>query len=549
MKIRIAVTSALLATTVFAGGCSDTVAESEASNEPLLEASGPMLEEGGLVVYVVVDQLRDDLLDRYDTVFTGGLARLKEEGLRYVNSTFDHAQTSTSPGHGTAATGTHPHRHGLVGNSWRERLDDGSWKSVYALRDLSAPIVGFPEMEGRGPANLDRDGLPDWILAADPDARVVSLSGKDRAAIAMAGYGEGIVYWLNEERGRFLTSTAYRDEDLDWVTEFNESWMSRTQTDSIWNSIVPEWAESLSRPDTFPYEGDGTNTYLPHRAFVEVDAPSEEALNEWWARTPFPDNATVALALRAIQELELGQRGSRDYLALALSQVDRVGHDYGPLSREQLDNLIRLDRSLEALMELLDAEVGPDRWMMAFTADHGVLELPEAREELGLFGRRITPEEDATLLARAEAAAAAAGEDELDRARAAAEAALELDWIEDAFAWEDLVNGQPADTLQALFLHSYHPERVLGPLGHLGVGIRTVEGAYSGRYPTGTGHGSPYYYDRNVPFILLGPGIAPGVKAERVSVVDLAPTVAALLGVPYPHDLDGRTVLGGGPMD
>lgn len=70
-----------------------------------------------LVVYVVGDQLRADLLDRYDTVFTGGFARLRAEGLRFPNTTFDHAQTSTSPGHATAATGTHPHRHGLVVNS------------------------------------------------------------------------------------------------------------------------------------------------------------------------------------------------------------------------------------------------------------------------------------------------------------------------------------------------------------------------------------------------------------------------------------------------
>ncbi len=526
------------------GGCAEPP-DSEAAppGVQVPEVSAPILPNGGLVVYVVVDQLRADLLDRYQEVFVGGLARLLQEGLRFSNATFDHAQTSTSPGHGTAATGTHPHRHGLVGNNWEERLPDGSWESVYALRDLSTEIVGYPEMEGRGPANLDRQGLPDWIMAADPGARVVSLSGKDRAAIAMAGHVRGDVYWLDSGLGRFITSTYYRDKYPDWLEDFHNSDMPRLWADTVWHSEVPVEAARLSRPDTFPYEGDGVNTYFPHRASREAGGESEHDLNEWRGRGPYPDQATIALAKGAVEELDLGQRGVLDYLSVALSQVDRVGHDYGPLSREQLDNLIRLDRELGSFLDFLDAQLGEDGWVLALTADHGVMDLPEAREQAGEYGRRISPDERRAMISRAEAAAEAAGGDPLERARAAAQAALESDWVEDAFAWEDLFAGAEADTLRALFAHSYHPERALPPLGHLGVALRTVEGAYSGRYPTGTGHGSPYYFDRHVPFILRVPGLSAGTNFERVSIVDLAPTLASLLEIPFPADLDGRPVV------
>ncbi len=378
-------------------------------------ADAEALSDIGLVVYVVVDQLRADLLDRCDTAFTGGFARLRAEGLRFPNATFDHAQTSTSPGHGTAST-------------------------------------------------------------------------------------------------------------------------------------VPAWAESMSRPDTFPYEGDGVNSWFPHRAELEAGA-SERALNGWRGAGPWPDVAVLELAREAVSELGLGGRNGADYLALALSQVDRVGHAYSPLSREQLDNLLRLDRGLGAFFAFLDGAVGEGRWIAALTADHGVLELPEARADLGLFGRRISPDERRAMVARAEAAherglaEAAASDGNVDAAllaaRAAASTALEEDWIEDAFAWEDLIDGTPADTLQALFLHSWHPERRLGPLAHLGVAIRTGEGVLSGRYPFGTGHGSPYYHDRHVPFVLLAPGLRSGVDPTRVSVVDLAPTLAELVKVSVPEDLDG----------
>ena len=77
----------------------------------------------------MVDQLQADLLERYADLFEDGLARFRAEGRRWVNATFDHVQTSTAPGHATAATGVHPHRHGLVGNNWEERTPDGGWET------------------------------------------------------------------------------------------------------------------------------------------------------------------------------------------------------------------------------------------------------------------------------------------------------------------------------------------------------------------------------------------------------------------------------------
>lgn len=498
----------------------------------------------GLLVYIVVDQLRGDLLDRYDTVFTGGLARLRTEGLRFSNATFDHAQTSTAPGHAVASTGTHPHRHGLVGNNWLEE-ENGDWTSVYALRDLDSPVVGFPDMEGRGPANLDRSTLGEWMQESFPASRVVSLSAKDRAAIAMAGRARGHVYWMEEALGRFVTGAFYGEEYPDWVEAFHEEVLPSIWADTVWNHTIPAWALELSRPDTFRYEGDGVNTYFPHRASREASGSDERDLNRWRGRGPWPDEAVLALARKAVEALELGRGEAPDLLALALSQVDRVGHDYGPLSREQLDNLLRLDRALGTFLAFLDETLGPDGWALGLTADHGVIELPEARADLGLYGRRISPDARDAMVAAAEAAADAAGDDPVERARAAARAAMETDWVEDAFAFRDLLSSGPADTLQALFVHSWHETRRLPPLGHLGVGMRTVEGAYSGRYPTGTGHGSPYHFDRHVPFIVRAPGVSPGLEPRRVSIVDLAPTLAALLGVRVPDDLDGVNVLGG----
>jgi hypothetical protein len=65
---------------------------------------------------------------------------------------------------------------------WRVAEGEG-FRSVYSFEDRSASLVGS-EGEGRGPDNLRRTGLADWLLERDPVARVVSVSGQDRSAIA-----------------------------------------------------------------------------------------------------------------------------------------------------------------------------------------------------------------------------------------------------------------------------------------------------------------------------------------------------------------------------
>jgi arylsulfatase A-like enzyme len=55
-------------------------------------------------------------------------------------------------------------------------------------------------------------------------------------------------------------------------------------------------------------------------------------------------------------------------------------------------------------------------------------------------------------------------------------------------------------------------------------------------------HGSPWAYDTHVPVIWMGPGIEPGRIARRVETVDVAPTIAAYLGVKYPSGARGRAL-------
>jgi hypothetical protein len=518
------------------------------------ETGDPPVESPTLVALVVIDQLGAGLLERYDTLFTGGLRRILDEGRVYPGSSHRHAVTSTAPGHATLATGTVPARHGVVANDHFELLPDSTLWWRYAVVDTTSPVVGFPGLEGRSPRALLRDGLADWARAADPAARVLSVSAKDRAAITLGGRGagEGVhVYWLSVPGRRFVTSAFYRDRYPGWVERFNRERTEALLADTVWESVVPPAWRALARPDSSPWEGDGVHVTFPHRITDVGEGSLDRA--DWIEDTPFPDRAVLDFVRMGVDSLQLGRRGVVDVLSVAFSQTDYVGHEYGPHSQEQLDNLLRLDEVLDELLTLLDARVGPGRWILGLSSDHGVMEIPEHKADGGPPGGR-SPSDAEVLMARRVQEFALPGltlEAFADSARTALEA---FPWVAEVFVGSELGGttadgGPPApfrdppaaagDSFAALYRASYHPDRRVFPARTIPLMIREREGTYVDNELLGTGHGSPYWYDRWVPVVVMGPGVVPGRATGPAFTVDLAPTLAALGGFPIPDDLDG----------
>lgn len=505
---------------------------------PSASGTPPAADQDGprLVVLLVVDQLRADLLDRYDDLFTGGFRRLRDGGFRFTGGAHDHAGTETAPGHATLATGVVPARHGVVANDWYV-MRGGRWRPFYNTADSLSPLVGAPESAGRSPANFMRGGLADWVLAADTASRVVSISRKDRAAIPMAGRTRGEAYWLLPSAGRFVTSSYYRADYPDWVERFNADSMPRILGDSVWELAVPAAAVSRAWPDAFHFESDTVHITFPHR-FPE--AGERQRFADWVADfTPYPDVAVLGLVREAIGAMGLGAGGHTDYLAVSFSQTDYLGHKYGPFSLEQLDNLIRLDGLIGELLSLLDERVGRGRWVLALSADHGVTTTPEHAAE-GAAGLRLGRAE----LVRMDSAVAGVASAAPDYQERVAESLEALPFVADVVTLAELQGRDaPADSFIRLFRNSFYPGRPHGVLNRLGMDLRWTEGTIQRSEPGGTTHGSPYWPDRHVPVLFYGGSIGPGVSAEPVRTVDVAPTLAALAGIRTPDDLDGRNLM------
>ncbi|MEX2048714.1 MAG: alkaline phosphatase family protein [Gemmatimonadota bacterium] len=515
----------------------------------LLPASVRAQTEGPptLVVMIVVDQLGGDLIDRFEPALEGGFRRFMDEGRRYTRASHAHAMTETAPGHATLATGVVPSRHGIVGNAWRQRAGF-DWQTTYAVGDPEHPILGYEReeaLEGRSPVNLLRSGLADWVKAQNPQARTVSISKKDRSAVVMAGQTRENAWWMIDQLGIFGTSTFYAQRYPGWLTRFNAQVMTGIRQPTEWRSEVPSVARVLARADHAEYEGDGEHTTFPHLAHDEVPPDNAQAFNLWAFDQPRADDAVLALARVAIAEFELGQREGRvDFLALSFSALDRVGHAYGPRSQEALSTLVHLDVVLSELMRFLDQEVGPGRWVAGLAGDHGSPESPEAEREAGFEGaERIDEGERFGALGDALRDAANGGGSPDAIAARVAEIVEERGLADAAYTHQELVlggGGEPADSFAVLYRNSHYPGRAWGALSRFGVELRFGERDLVTSYPTGTTHGSPYWYDRHVEMMWIGPGVPQGETDEPVYTVDFAPTLAGLARVRTPEDLDGR---------
>jgi predicted AlkP superfamily pyrophosphatase or phosphodiesterase len=485
-----------------------------------------------LVVMIVVDQFREPYLERYGALFTGGFRRLLDQGRLYTRATHDHAVTETAVGHATLSTGAYPMHHGIVANEWTERTPTGLVE-VSNVGDSTAHIVDYPAFAGVSPHHLMRSGLADWIVAANSASQVASVSAKDRGAILPAAHAKGQVYWFDPRAARFVTSTYYRDRYPAWANDFTTRVLSRYMRDSVWASRIPAAALALASADTVPWEGDGVHTGFPHR-FDADGRPGR--FWDWFAGTPMLDAATLDYASTMVTSLGLGRDDAPDFLNVSLSQTDRIGHAYGPLSREELDNLLRLDRELGEFFAFLDRTVGTGRWVVGLSADHGSLVAPETPWPGERPGRRATPAEKSALKAIRDSVASM--KDDAEAPARAAATLRSLPFVAGVYTHAQLMNGSPADSFAVLERRALYPRRFAADFSPYGIEVRYAEGWTTN--VRGTSHGTPYWYDRHVPLLFMGPGIAAGRDSTRAATVDFAPTLARVVGVPVPSDVDGH---------
>lgn len=517
-----------------------TLACAQSSAGPARERSARA--DARLVVLITVDQLRADYLERFGPQLRGGLARLTRGGAWFTNAHQDHAITETAPGHASLLSGRFPRSTGIMMNA-------------IGVDDPDAPLLDGAIGPGASPKRFRGTTLVDWLRAGDPRSRTFSVSMKDRGAILPVGRSRSEVYWYSPD-GRFTTSRWYRDSLPAWVDAFNERRVPFSYAGRSWTLLLPDSAYRERDSVAAEWRG-GRDAVFPH-PLPDDDADAASAVRG----SPFIDEIVLAFALHGVKSLSLGAGAPTDVLAVSLSATDLIGHAFGPDSREIHDQILRLDRALGVFLDSLYRLRDSSRVIIALSADHGVGTIPElapasvtprpVRVSLGGVVHSVR----AGLFARHVDTMALALDQEivfLNRA-ALREAKVDADSVLAAFAasarrvpgvlrvdrFPDLVADSARDLIARRWAHQFPPDAHVDQVITL-----TPFSTWGGNVAS---HGSPHDYDSHVPLIVYGAGVRPGRHPEFVRTVDLAPTLAAALGVGAMERLDGVVLWGALPL-
>ncbi len=419
-------------------------------------------------------------------------------------------------------------------------------------------------------------------LATNDRSKVIGISIKDRSAILPAGRHANAAYWFSVNSGSMVSSTFYFNQLPTWVSDFNKTRPVDKYFNAKWDRLLPE-SEYLKRAgaDSPSWENIGriagdTNAF-PHTITGGASGPGREfytALDF----SPFSNDLLVSFAQQALVNEHLGEDDDTDLLSVSFSGNDYVGHRFGPYSQEVMDMALRVDRQIGTLLDFVQARVGLSNTVVVFTADHGVAPIPEHAAALGLGGGRIrandvigavraaisarynpqakSPDPTADYIYKYDDAGAqkdgfannnfyfnyaalkrdGVSLDEIEQL--AGEAALTVPGIARYFTRAQLQRGATSitDPIERRALHGFYPARS-GDLV-----LITEPFKYLGETITAT-HGSPYSYDTHVPMIIMGSGVTPGRYFQPASPTDIAPTLAALLGVQAPSSVTGRVLI------
>jgi arylsulfatase A-like enzyme len=530
-----------------------------------------------LILQITVDQLRGDLPGRYlDRMGEGGFRYLMQHGVWYANAHHAHANTETVVGHTTLATGAHPAVHGMVANVWLDRKTGKLARNVedkrYRILTLGAgvdktaeidPSQKRPAGDGRSPAAILVSTFSDELaLHYGRRSKIFGVSVKDRGAVPLAGHA-GKAFWFSKRTGEFVSSNFYYDRYPAWVNDWNRKKLAFQYSGKSWELLNDKSTYLFGAADDKSWETDlaGYGRVFPH-PFGKADGKYYTTL---LTISPVGDELTLDFAKTLIEREELGKDAIPDYLSISFSSTDYIGHLFGPSSLEMEDNLLRLDRTLADLLAYVDRQVGLKNTLVVLAADHGSPEAPGYLNELGIEARYVLPEKwDQEPAIAALKKKFGIGKElfktyehpyvylnydvirdkRLNQAeveRAVAAALMKFDGIAVAISSMALAQGNlPSTPVIDTILRNYNPQRsgdifvVFEPHSFL----NDAEGL-----PSAVSHGSPWRYDTYVPVVFAGGSLSARRIYREIQTVDVAPTLAAVVGVKPPSGARGAPLI------
>ncbi|MEK6782374.1 MAG: alkaline phosphatase PafA [Bacteroidota bacterium] len=528
-----------------------------------IQAQSLKQERPKLVVGIVVDQMRQEYLYRFNSKFgDGGFKRMMNNGFMLSNAHYNYTPTITGPGHASIYTGTTPSIHGIIGNDW---YDKELKKNVNCVEDdRQKPLGSDKGMGSVSPWRMLSSTITDELeLSTQRRAKVVGVSLKDRGAVLPAGHTPDGAYWYDGKTGKFISSTYYKAALPVWVDQFNALNLSDKYLTQDWKTILPIEQYKESGPDDSPYEARLAGKDRPVFPYNLKDLRKKNGEFELLPLTPFGNDLLTEIAKATFIEEAMGKDEWTDFLTVSYSSPDIIGHMMGPNSVEIEDTYIRLDKNLEDLFNTLDKEIGKDQYTVFLTADHAVADVPQylkdikvpvgnfnvANLEVGLNdflltyfpGKKVIESisNDQVFLNQELFAGdpRSSSIDLLIATELISKYLIATEGVAEVFGEGLLRQGSYEEGgPKGLIIRGFNSKRS-------GDIVYTLQpGWISSTAVKGTTHGSSYTYDTHVPILFYGAGIKIGSSSQYHAITDIAPTLSVLLKIKFPSGCTGQPI-------
>jgi Type I phosphodiesterase / nucleotide pyrophosphatase len=313
--------------------------------QPMSEAlTDPAADPPRLVVTMVWDAGGMNVLEAHPDAHPY-LDSLVDRGTWYSNATVGSSPTSTAQIHATIGTGAFPNHHGLVGHH------------LVVGDRLTTPW-------NDGPAFLIEPTFADVYDLAMDNEPVAGIVGTVDIHFGMLGHGS---FFSGGDRDVALTRSVIggetlTDEGFEWNLPPRDAAYYRL---AGYANDVPGFEADVRRVDQADGQLDGLwRDNSIDQLLKGFDTP---------ARTPYQERVVETV----IEREGFGADGVPDLLFLNFKEIDYISHIWAVGSPEMNDAVIVQDQALRRFVGFLNRTVGRGDWVLALTADHGAMPLPE----------------------------------------------------------------------------------------------------------------------------------------------------------------------------
>lgn len=494
-----------------------------------------------LVVGIVLENFNPDYLEKYSSDFSNdGFKRLINKGAYYKNASYPYMYSLTGVDQASIFTGCMPANHGVISHAWYNRF----YKK--AIDNIAPDNYSSSRKERENyfsPKKLLAASLGDALKEYSACSRVFGIAMNAESSILSAGHRADAAYWFSRFKGEWRSSSYYMDSLYSWGKVFNENLNLKYLLTRGWHPL------SFERIDTcYPS--------LSKKFYHDLlKAKSRTGDYKVIKETPYANTLISEFARNLIVNENLGSDNDVDLLNISYSFLGAKCNRYLIDEAEKVDALYRLDSDLEKLFLFLDEQVGKDNYLIMLTVSDAMIEKPESLKLKRMPSGYFNSYKAVSLLRSYLNIKFGAGnwissydsqqiylnrlliEDKKINLREFQDIVVdflsEFEGIDKVIPAYALRFNQFAEGKEKMMHFSYNKKRS-------GDIMYSLAYAWTNSLNDREDYLAKYSYKRKVPLFFYGLGIEAKTVEQRVSVLDIAPSLLSKMNLPIMEECTGR---------